>query len=94
MLPFASYKIHGYDLDYARKELKIKLDQASVIIMHTCGVYGDKEITIARFRENYRTRLTDEIKAMEKHELTALGLLPSVAVCWVRKGIRQKVAPE
>ena len=27
------------------------------------GVYGDKETTLARFRENYRTRLTDEMKA-------------------------------
>lgn len=27
------------------------------------GVYGDKETTLARFKENYRTRLTDEMKA-------------------------------
>lgn len=26
-------------------------------------MYGDKETTIARFRENYRMRLTDEMKA-------------------------------
>lgn len=27
------------------------------------GVYGDKETTLARFKENYTTRLTDEMKA-------------------------------
>ncbi|KAI0729555.1 UV-endonuclease UvdE-domain-containing protein [Fomitopsis betulina] len=172
MFPFASHKIHGYDLDYAREELMaaadlarkyghrltthpgqftqlasprdevveasvreleyhcqmmryMELDQDSVIIIHMGGMYGDKETTIARFRENYRTRLTDEMKARlvlendeicysaddllpvcdeldipmvldyhhnwinpSKHELA--DLLPRVAACWVRKGIRQK----
>ncbi|KZT08073.1 UV-endonuclease UvdE [Laetiporus sulphureus 93-53] len=110
IFPFASHKVHGYDLDYARKELKaagdlarkyghrltthpgqftqlaspkddvvaasvreleyhcqmmryMELDQDGVIIIHMGGVYGDKEGTLARFRENYRTRLTDEMKA-------------------------------
>jgi UV DNA damage endonuclease len=27
------------------------------------GVYGDKETTLARFKENYTTRLPDKIKA-------------------------------
>ncbi|TFY51902.1 hypothetical protein EVJ58_g10319, partial [Rhodofomes roseus] len=110
MFPFASHKVHGYDLEYAREELKVAgdlakryghrltthpgqftqlaspkddvvtasvreleyhcqmmrymgLDQDSVIIIHMGGVYGDKETTLARFKENYRTRLTDEMKA-------------------------------
>lgn len=27
------------------------------------GIYGDKESTLARFKENYTTRLSDRIKA-------------------------------
>jgi UV DNA damage endonuclease len=27
------------------------------------GIYGDKETTLARFKENYRTKLSDGIKA-------------------------------
>jgi len=110
MFPFASHKIHGYDLVYARAELKaagdlarkyghrltahpgqftqlasprpdvidasvreleyhcqmmryMELDKDSVMIIHMGGVYGDKEGTLDRFRENYRTRLTDEMRA-------------------------------
>ncbi|KAH9931550.1 UV-endonuclease UvdE-domain-containing protein [Fomitopsis serialis] len=110
MFPFASHKVHGYDLEYAREQLKaagdlarryghrltthpgqftqlaspkddvvtasvreleyhcqmmryMELDQDSVIIIHMGGVYGDKETTLARFKENYRTRLTDEMRA-------------------------------
>ncbi|PCH36847.1 UV-endonuclease UvdE, partial [Wolfiporia cocos MD-104 SS10] len=110
MFPFASHKVHGYDLDYCKGELKaagdlarkyghrltthpgqftqlasprdevvdasvreleyhcqmmrhMELDRDSVIIIHMGGVYGDKEGALARFRENYRTRLTDEMKA-------------------------------
>ncbi|KZT63510.1 UV-endonuclease UvdE [Daedalea quercina L-15889] len=110
MFPFASHKVHGYDLEYARAELKaagdlarqydhrltthpgqftqlasprddvvdasvreleyhcqmmryMELDQDSVIIIHMGGVYGDKEGTLARFKENYRTRLTDDMRA-------------------------------
>ncbi|OSX56122.1 hypothetical protein POSPLADRAFT_1160959, partial [Postia placenta MAD-698-R-SB12] len=39
------------------------LDQDSVIIIHMGGVYGDKDGALARFRENYTTKLTDEMKA-------------------------------
>ncbi|EPS93360.1 hypothetical protein FOMPIDRAFT_65079, partial [Fomitopsis schrenkii] len=39
-------------------------DQNSVIIIHMgVRVYGNKETTLARFRENYRTHLMDEMKA-------------------------------
>lgn len=34
-----------------------------VIIIHLGGVYGDKETTLARFKDNYRTLLSDDIKA-------------------------------
>ncbi|KAH9077821.1 UV-endonuclease UvdE [Lactarius deliciosus] len=34
-----------------------------VIIIHTGGVYGNKDVTLARFKENYRTLLSDDIKA-------------------------------
>ncbi|KAH9022165.1 UV-endonuclease UvdE [Lactarius pseudohatsudake] len=34
-----------------------------VIIIHTGGVYGNKDVTLARFKENYRTSLSDDIKA-------------------------------
>ncbi|KAI9433059.1 UV-endonuclease UvdE [Lactarius indigo] len=34
-----------------------------VIIIHIGGVYGNKEVTLARFKENYRTLLSDDIKA-------------------------------
>ncbi|OSX56809.1 hypothetical protein POSPLADRAFT_1050471 [Postia placenta MAD-698-R-SB12] len=110
MFPFASHKVHGYDLSYAHEELKaagalakhyghrltahpgqftqlaspredvveasvreldyhcqmmryMDLDQDSVIIIHMGGVYGDKDGALARFRENYTTKLTDEMKA-------------------------------
>lgn len=31
--------------------------------IHMGGIYGDKETTLARFKENYRTKLSDGIKA-------------------------------
>ncbi|KAH9974034.1 UV-endonuclease UvdE [Lactifluus volemus] len=34
-----------------------------VIIIHVGGVYGDKVATLARFRENHKTLLSDDIKA-------------------------------
>ncbi|KAH9993331.1 UV-endonuclease UvdE-domain-containing protein [Russula compacta] len=34
-----------------------------VIIIHIGGVYGDKAATLTRFKENYRTLLSDDIKA-------------------------------
>ncbi|KAK7682808.1 hypothetical protein QCA50_014192 [Cerrena zonata] len=110
MFPFASHGELGYDLEYAKEELKaagdlakllghrltahpgqftqlaspkenvvdasvreldyhcqmmryMGLDQDSVIIIHMGGVYGDKEPTLARFKENYTSKLTDEMKA-------------------------------
>ena len=27
------------------------------------GIYGDKETTLARFKENYTTKLTDRVKS-------------------------------
>ncbi|CCL99383.1 uncharacterized protein FIBRA_01401 [Fibroporia radiculosa] len=128
MFPFASHKLYGYDLAYARVELQaagalakkyrhrltthpgqftqlaspkadvleaslreldyhcqmlryMGLDKDSVIIIHMGGVYGDKETTLQRFRENYRMRLTDEMKArvvLENDEIcySADDLLP------------------
>ncbi|KAI0078030.1 UV-endonuclease UvdE [Panus rudis PR-1116 ss-1] len=52
------------ELDYHCQMMRyMGLDQDSVIIIHMGGVYGDKESTLARFKENYTTRLTDEMKA-------------------------------
>ncbi|TBU47156.1 UV-endonuclease UvdE [Dichomitus squalens] len=39
------------------------LDQDSVMIIHMGGMFGDKPATIERFKEAYRTRLTDEMRA-------------------------------
>ncbi|GJE93486.1 UV-endonuclease UvdE [Phanerochaete sordida] len=57
------------------------LGKDSVIILHMGGVYGDKAATIARFRETYTTRLTDEMRArlvLENDEMcySADDLLP------------------
>lgn len=30
--------------------------------IHMGGIYGDKETTLARFKENYTTRLSDKVK--------------------------------
>jgi UV DNA damage endonuclease len=30
--------------------------------IHMGGIYGDKESTLARFKENYTTRLSDKVK--------------------------------
>jgi UV DNA damage endonuclease len=37
--------------------------RADLDSIHMGGVYGDKETTLARFKENYTTRLPDKIKA-------------------------------
>lgn len=42
---------------------RMGLGPDGVMIIHMGGVYGDKEGTIARFKENYQTRLSDRIKA-------------------------------
>ena len=31
--------------------------------IHMGGIYGDKPTTLARFKENFTTRLTDKVKA-------------------------------
>ncbi|KAI0826375.1 UV-endonuclease UvdE-domain-containing protein [Irpex lacteus] len=109
MFPFASHAELGYDLSYAKDELKAVGDLAkklghrltthpgqftqlaspkeavvdasvreldyhcqmmrymglgkdSVIILHMGGVYNDKPTTIARFRENYLNKLTQEMR--------------------------------
>ncbi|PIL28869.1 hypothetical protein GSI_08915 [Ganoderma sinense ZZ0214-1] len=57
------------------------LDQDSIMIIHMGGVFGDKQATIERFKETYRTRLTDDIRArlvLENDEMcyNADDLLP------------------
>lgn len=55
------------DLEYHAELLSLlKLppqgDRDAVMILHLGGVFGDKEATVQRFRENYQ-RLSDEVKA-------------------------------
>ncbi|KAG9015053.1 hypothetical protein FRB90_004992 [Tulasnella sp. 427] len=42
---------------------RMGLDQDSVMIIHMGGVHGDKEASLARFKEAYTTKLSDGIKA-------------------------------
>ncbi|KAH8102079.1 UV-endonuclease UvdE-domain-containing protein [Cristinia sonorae] len=52
------------ELDYHCQMMRhMGLDQDSVIVIHMGGVYGDKPTTLARFKENYTTKLTEEMKA-------------------------------
>ncbi|KAI9464142.1 UV-endonuclease UvdE [Lactarius psammicola] len=52
------------ELHYHCSVLKyMGIGRDGVIIIHLGGVYGDKEVTLARFKENYRTLLSDDIKA-------------------------------
>ncbi|KAH9974004.1 UV-endonuclease UvdE [Lactifluus volemus] len=39
------------------------IEKDGVIIIHVGGVYGDKVATLARFKENYKALLSDDIKA-------------------------------
>lgn len=51
---------------------RMGLDQDSVMIIHMGGVHGDKEASLARFKETYKTKLSDNIKArlvLENDEL-------------------------
>ncbi|KAI5795065.1 UV-endonuclease UvdE-domain-containing protein [Geopyxis carbonaria] len=114
MFPFASHKVYGYNLDFAREALgeagklamdlghrltthpgqftqlgsprpevieasvkdleyhsqlfqnlglKGQADKDAVMILHMGGMFGDKGATLDRFRENYTTLLSDDIKA-------------------------------
>ncbi|KAI0649749.1 UV-endonuclease UvdE [Trametes meyenii] len=52
------------DLDYHCQMFRLMgADQDSVMIIHMGGMFGDKQATIERFKDVYRTRLTDEIRA-------------------------------
>ncbi|KAI8989013.1 UV-endonuclease UvdE-domain-containing protein [Trametes punicea] len=70
------------DLDYHCQMFRyMGLDQDSVMIIHMGGIFGDKQATIERFKEVYRTRLTDEMRArlvLENDEMcyNADDLLP------------------
>ncbi|KAK6349548.1 hypothetical protein TWF696_005832 [Orbilia brochopaga] len=55
------------DLEYHcelldRLQLQGQADRDAVMIIHMGGVFGDKEATLARFKEVYTTRLSDAIK--------------------------------
>jgi UV DNA damage endonuclease len=43
--------------------LKGQADRDAVMILHMGGMFGDKEATLERFRKNYNTLLSDDIKA-------------------------------
>lgn len=48
------------------------------------GIYGDKETTLARFRENYVNKLSDSIKArlvLENDEVS-WQLFPLIQICY------------
>ena len=49
-----------------------------MLTVYSQGVYGDKETTLARFKENYTSKLTDEMKArlvLENDEVRLAHLL-------------------
>ncbi|KAF3915646.1 hypothetical protein ABW21_db0209300 [Orbilia brochopaga] len=45
-----------------RLQLQGQADRDAVMIIHMGGVFGDKEATLARFKKEYTTRLSDKIK--------------------------------
>jgi UV DNA damage endonuclease len=54
------------DLDYHDEMLSLlklpeQMDRDAVMVLHMGGVYGDKEATLNRFRENYG-KLSDSVK--------------------------------
>ncbi|ORX37711.1 UV-endonuclease UvdE-domain-containing protein [Kockovaella imperatae] len=52
------------ELDYQCEIMdRMGIDKDGVMIIHMGGVYGDKESTLARFKENFTTRLSDSVKA-------------------------------
>ncbi|KAA1474573.1 UV-endonuclease UvdE [Dentipellis sp. KUC8613] len=70
------------ELEYHTSILRhMGLGKDSMIIIHMGGVYGDKPTTLARFKENYTSKLSDEMKArvvLENDEMcyNADDLLP------------------
>lgn len=42
--------------------LKGQADKDAVMILHLGGVFGDKGETLSRFRKNYTSLLSDEVK--------------------------------
>lgn len=47
------------------------------MILHMGGVFGDKKATLDRFRENYTTLLSDDVKArlvLENDDVVGLTL--------------------
>lgn len=56
------------DLEYHDEMLSLlklrpQQNRDAVVILHMGGSYGDKTATLARFRQNYTTRLSESIKA-------------------------------
>lgn len=57
--------------------LKGQTNRDAVIVLHMGGVFGDKKTTLGRFRENYTTLLSDDIKArlvLENDDVASLTL--------------------
>ncbi|WWC92830.1 UV damage endonuclease UvdE [Kwoniella dendrophila CBS 6074] len=51
------------ELDYQCEIMdRMGIGIEGVMIIHMGGVFGDKETTLARFKENYTTRLSDNVK--------------------------------
>ncbi|WRT69727.1 UV damage endonuclease UvdE [Kwoniella shivajii] len=51
------------ELDYQCEIMdRMEIGIEGVMIIHMGGIYGDKESTLARFKENYTTRLKDNVK--------------------------------
>lgn len=43
--------------------LKGQADKDAVMVLHMGGMFGDKAATLDRFKKNYTTLLSDDIKA-------------------------------
>ncbi|WVR08036.1 UV damage endonuclease UvdE [Kwoniella sp. DSM 27419] len=51
------------ELDYQCEIMdRMEIGAEGVMIIHMGGVFGDKETTLARFKENYTTRLSENVK--------------------------------
>jgi len=56
------------------------------------GVYGDKTATLERFKENYRTKLSDEIRerlVFENDEVCSFQFLP-ISTLTALRGLLQR----